>query len=504
MNKNVLILQQRKWALNIGLPLTEKLLSEGCKVSAITLKKSTHEIVLSKHKEKFNYIFNHDDVMENPKSYLSREVTLAEICDALGVDSVWPLVNSLRNHVRSYGQKYYYGFKQNCSDEDIVIYVKALFLFCKNILETAKPDIIIAPNFVALPHIMLNLLAKKQGIPMQGVTDCKVRGYYIFSYSYLDDDCEFIDRYKVLENGFDSSNNIEKARFYLDENRKKMSQPAYMAKNTIVASNKQTFISFLKMGKAVARCLLKGNVNVIDTLGITIDNKPAKILVRDFVQREVNIRKSISRDYYKLSDLENIVYFPLQFQPEASIDVAAPVFSNQLDAIRQVAMALPDDFTLVVKDHPAALGFRSHKLLDKIYHIPNVKLIRWDTPSDEVLKKSKLVVSPNSTTLMEAAIYRIPAIQLGDLGTTMALPNTHHYTDMGQLSSKIKSLLNDFSNLDNDAYDTSLTNFIASAYDIGWDYNYIGVWEDDKKDSKVALNSIYLNEISRKLNEKNN
>lgn len=504
MNKNILILQQRKWALNIGLPLTSELLSSGCKVSALTLKKSTHDVIKNNHQDKFSYIFSHDDVMENPEKYLSREVTLAEVCEALGVDSIWPLVNSLRNHVRSYGQKYYYGFKQNCSDEEIVIYVKALFLFCCDILDKAKPDVIISPNFVALPHIMLNLLGKKKGIPMQGVTDCKVRGFYIFSYSYLDDDCEFIDRYKALESGGESSKNIGKARSYLEDNRKKMSQPAYMAKNTVVVSNKQTLISFLKMGKAVARRILKGNVNVIDTLGITIDNKPARILIRDFIQREVNIRKSVKRDYYKLADLENIVYFPLQFQPEASIDVAAPVFSNQLDAIRQVAMALPDDFTLVVKDHPAALGYRSHKLLDKIYHIPNVKLVRWDTPSDEVLKKSKLVVSPNSTTLMEAAIYRIPAIQLGDLGTTMVLPNTYHYTDMGQLSLKIKSLLNEFSTLDEEKYDASLVNFIASAYDIGWDYNYIGVWEDDEKDSKVALNSIYLNEISRKLNEKSN
>ncbi|MEZ9761350.1 hypothetical protein AB4278_00360 [Vibrio splendidus] len=504
MKKNVLILQQRKWALNIGLPLTNELINMGYSVSALTLKKSTHQIITEKHSDKFSHIFNHDDVMESPKSYLSREVTLAEVCNALGVDSIWPLVNSLRNHVRSYGQKYYYGFKQNCSDEEIVTYVKALFLFCSEILETTRPDIIISPNFVALPHIMLNLMAKKQGIPMQGVTDCKVRGFYIFSYSYLDDDCEFIERFKALENGMVCSVNIERAQSYLEDNRKKMSQPVYMTKNTVIASNKQTFISFLKMGKAVSRGIFKKNVNIIDTLGITIDNKPTKILVRDFIQREINIRKSIGREYYELANLENIVYFPLQFQPEASIDVAAPVFSNQLDAIRQVAMALPDDFTLVVKDHPAALGFRSHKLLDKIYHIPNVKLIRWDTPSEEVLKKCQLVVSPNSTTLMEAAIYRIPAIQLGGLGTTSILPNTHQYTDMGQISKKIKSLLEAFSKLDHDRYDKSLINFIASAFDTGWDCNYVDVWENDKKEPREVLISIYLAEISRKLNEKNN
>lgn len=503
INKNVLVLQQRKWALNIGIPLTKKLLSEGYQVSALTLKKSTHKIVINKHKNKFNHIFNHDDVMENPKNYLSKDISLAEICIALDVDSVWPLVNSLRNHVRNYGQKYYYGFKQNCCDEEIVTYVKALFLFCNDILNTVKPDIIISPNFVSLPHIMLNLLANRKGIPMQGVTDCKVRGYYIFTYSYLDDDCEFIDRYRALESEIYESDNIQKASAYLIENREKLSLPSYMAKNTGLISNKQTVISFLKMVKSAVRRLIKGNMNTIETLGATIDNKTVKILIRDFIQREVNIRKSINRKYYKLENLEHVVYFPLQFQPEASIDVAAPVFSNQLDAIRQVAMALPDDFTLVVKDHPAALGFRSHKLLDKIFHIPNVKLVRWDTPSEKILKKCQLVVSPNSTTLMEAAIYRVPAIQLGGLGTTSILPNTYQYTDMGQISKKIKSLLDEFSTLDNEEYDKSLVNFIASAFDIGWDLNYIDVWENDRKGSESMLNEIYLSEIKRILNRKN-
>lgn len=501
MTKKILILQQRKWALNIGHPLAEELVSKKYKVSAITLKKSTHTIISKYNGTTYDDVFSHDDVMENPSKYLDNNITLQDVCHELGVDSIWPLVNSLRNHVRSYGKKYYYSFKQNSSDEDIVEYVKALYFFCTNVLNRVNPDMIISPNFVSLPHIMLNLLASKRGVAMQGVTDCKIRGINIFSYSYLDDKSELLDRYEALLSNKDKSNKIDIAKKYLEENREQLIQPEYMKRNTVYYSKKNTLISFLKLGKAILRRVIQKNENSLSNLGVTIDNKPILILIRDFFQRETNIINSANRKYYNLEAVGNYVYFPLQFQPEASIDVFAPFFSNQLDAIRQVAMSLPGDLTLVVKDHPAALGFRSHKLLDKLYHIPNVKLIRWDTPSELVLKNAKLVVSPNSTTLMEAAIHRIPAIQLGNLGTTKVLPNVYHFTDIVNLSKKIKDLLSEFMNLDDVKYDRELELFIAAAYDVGWSYNYIGLWEHDDKESKEELHNIYFNEIERKLNE---
>ena len=57
---------------------------------------------------------------------------------------------------------------------------------------------------------------------------------------------------------------------------------------------------------------------------------------------------------------------PLQFQPEESIDVQAPRFNNMIELARQVAMSLPGDMTLIVKDHPGMFGFRNPKYLNKI------------------------------------------------------------------------------------------------------------------------------------------
>jgi len=54
----------------------------------------------------------------------------------------------------------------------------------------------------------------------------------------------------------------------------------------------------------------------------------------------------------------------LQFQPEASIDVMAPFFSNQIETARQIAMSMPDDYVLVTKEHPAMVELRPPSYLE--------------------------------------------------------------------------------------------------------------------------------------------
>ena len=77
----------------------------------------------------------------------------------------------------------------------------------------SKPDLIIAPNFVALQHIMFNLYARKMGVPMIGFTDSKIRGINLFINSYKEDRGLFFERLKELENGADSKN-FKKAELY--------------------------------------------------------------------------------------------------------------------------------------------------------------------------------------------------------------------------------------------------------------------------------------------------
>lgn len=500
--KRVLIFQQRGWAINIGHFLAKRLQGEGCKLAAFTLKLTTHKFILEQKEVKYDFLVSNDEIMANPKAYLDGdEFSLKEICSELGINSIWPLVYSLRNHVKSYKDKYYYGFKQNVPDEEIEAYVKACYKFIKFIFSSFGPDVIVAPNIIALPHVMMNLYANRNGVEMIAVTDSKIKGYYLFSHSYQDDRGFFYDYIDSLNNGEINTENRDMARKYIKDFRENFIKPEAM--DRLKKQNKKlNFVKILRRElspyKQILRWYIKGpSENYLESTGITLDYKPPKIILRDHYYHKKYKKFIDNFSYYPFDKIKKFIYFPLQFQPEATMDVIAPYFNNQIETARQVAMSMPDDYTLVVKEHPAMAGLRASSYIEKIARIPNVKLINYQISSEEVLKKTDLVISPNSTTVAEAAFLNKPAIQLGNLGTTFKLPNVFKHSDMTTLSSKIKEVLK--IDLYTKEYETRLENFVASVYDIGFNFKYTTVWEKGRGDDKENLWELYKKEIIKSL-----
>lgn len=483
-NKRILILQQRSWGINIGHFLAIKLQSEGAKLCALTLKKTTHEFIISQKEVRYDLIINNDEVMENPKKYLDKdEFTIKEICQDLGIDSIWPIVSSLRNHVKSYQEKYYYSYKQNISDSEIEDYIKAIYKTIKNIFNNFNPDLIISPNFVSLPHIMINLYALKNQIPMIGVTDSKVKGYNIFINDYLENSGLFFQKIEKLNNHKEDSKNRTRAREYIEEFRNKFKQPDHLEK---FIKDREDWRQKIKKELAPFYRILQWYIDrpkdSLANLGPTIDYRSPKIILRDHFCHKQYERYAKKFNYYPFEKIKKFVYFPLQFQPESSIDVMAPYFSNQIETARLIAMSLPDDYTLVVKEHPAMVGLRTPSYLEKLSRTVNIKLIDYRTSSQEVLKRTDLIISPNSTTIVEAAFFKKPAIQLGNLGTTLRLPNVFKHTDLTTLTKKIKTVLT--TNLDTADYEEKLENFVIAAFETGFNIKYTDIWEGNNKNSR--------------------
>ena len=495
--RRILIIQQRGWAITVGRLLAKKLQEEGCKLAALTLKRTTHEFVLNQKEVKYELILNNDEIMSRPKDYLKGDVyPLGEICEALGIDSIWPIVMTLRNHVRSYKDKFYYGFKQNVPDEEIIDYVMAVYKYINFIFDKFNPEIIIAPNFVALPQIMFNLFAKKRGVKMLVITDCKVVGYHIFTHNYIESEGPFHDRVDALNQGLAESENKEKARQYIKEFRKNFE----ISEHITVLRQKKSFWKIIRHELSpyyhILRWYIKRPINHLENIGVTTDFRPPKIILRDFYCGKRYKRFMENFNYFPFEKIKKFVYFPLQFQPEAQIDVLAPYFSNQIETARLCAMSLPDDYTLVVKEHPAMVGYRSPSYIEKIDRTVNVKLIDYRISSAKVLRGADLVISPNSTTIAEAVFLQKPVIQLGELGTTLKLPNVYKHTDMATLSKKIKEILK--IKCDINENNRKLENYVAAVYDTGFSIKYNTIWNKGKGDFD-ALWKLFSSEIERNI-----
>lgn len=112
--------------------------------------------------------------------------------------------------------------------------------------------------------------------------------------------------------------------------------------------------------------------------------------------------------------LENVVgriaFFGLHVQPENSIDVQGPYYSDQLKLIRDIRRALPFDTTLVVKEHPNRLGSRPLSFYRELSRIPNVTLVSHDVSTFDIYDRAEIVFTVAGTTAYEAGMLGVPAV----------------------------------------------------------------------------------------------
>jgi len=482
----IFIFQQREWYFRVGKFLAKRFLTEGYKLGSLTFKKSTHQDVIRNAKD-YELIINHDQIVENPLKFVGdASYSLEDICNDLEIDSIWEIVQSARNHVKNYNLKTSYSFKQNLTDKQIEDYFISLYCLAQKVKNEFNPDIILLPAFVSLPHIIFNIFFKKYKIPTLGVIDTKVDKIFVFINDYLARDGKFFKLYnetdvsKISFEGLDKINEFKK-NFYSNKNRKEIYSYA-LDDNGF----KKEVKLFLKTIIRSAKSIFQKDFNKIKLIGNTPDNNNIKIIIRDYF---FYLKNKIQLNYFKydkLEDINNFIYFPLQSQPEDSIDIMGVKYNNQIETIRQIAMKLPGNLTLLVKDHPAMSGIREKKYLNKIKHLPNVKLVSDEINVDKILDKTKFVIFIIGTIAFECAMKKIKCIQLGEHGLTRLLPNVTYLEHLKDLPKEIKYISN--KKLDEARYDDELNKYIYCSQSIGFDHNYLPIWE---KNETGDLNKIF-------------
>ncbi len=117
-------------------------------------------------------------------------------------------------------------------------------------------------------------------------------------------------------------------------------------------------------------------------------------------------------DSYKDIIGQKYIYYPLQHEPEISLQGCSQDFMCQLWAIALCAKSLPADMRLVVKEHIYPMGVRPHDFYQQIRDIKNVMIAPLDVIGLDLIKNSQAVCTISGTSGYEAAISGIPAIVL--------------------------------------------------------------------------------------------
>ena len=222
--------------------------------------------------------------------------------------------------------------------------------------------------------------------------------------------------------------------------------------------------------KAGLEVFLNENSN-INTHFTYYGRSKTKLLVSELKQSQETKKRKKFLDNNSLTDIINkkFIYFPLNQEPERSLLIDAPYFTNQIETVRHIAKSIPIDYVLYVKEHPTqgkARGWRPISDYQKILDLPNVSLIHPDVSSIELIKNSSLVITSGGSASFEAPIFKKPSIMLGNLGFKEM--GIHTIKSVDELPDKIHFALDSTVNL------KQLSTYISTLLKNSFEFDFFG------------------------------
>ncbi len=164
------------------------------------------------------------------------------------------------------------------------------------------------------------------------------------------------------------------------------------------------------------------------------------------------------------------VYFPLGVDMERNLLISAPFYTNQVEIIRHIAKALPIHLRLIVKETPAQKSREWRKISEykEIQDIPNVILMHPNVSSEEIIKKSSLVMTISGSSGLEAAFFERPSIIFSDTVYSF-LPSVTRIENIEMLPGEIKNSLTKKVSADD------ISSFMAILEKNSFEFDWLGI-----------------------------
>ena len=363
--------------------------------------------------------FYHDHIITDKKADLSYLKSIEEKYDI----NLWLL---------AYNERIFYNFNEFYKfnvDEVMCILEQECRLF-ENILDEAKPDFLVMP----IPNFhhdqLFYLMCKKRGVKVLLLTPSRFGNRSMISENAdsldmaynpnenlpersLEDLDKYLQHYDIFEEGVEVRNRFATSNFGFLKS----------ALNFLLTKYDNPKTHYTYYGRTKLKVLLH-----------SLKYSP---ITRS---RELFLRKNC---VYKIDNKTPFIFFPMSTDPESTLLIATPFYTNQLELITQIIKSLPVGYQLYVKDHPLqqTRSWRSISDYKKILELPNVKLIHPTVRSDEIIKKSSLVISVASTAGIEATFYNKPSIVFSDV-LYDSLSSVYKIKNIAELPTAIQKALN--------------------------------------------------------------
>ena len=134
------------------------------------------------------------------------------------------------------------------------------------------------------------------------------------------------------------------------------------------------------------------------------------------------------------------VYFPLHKEGEVALTFQAPIWYDQANTVRQLSAALPAGYALLVREHRSNHGRRPSRWYRNLLRLPNVILAGSFDSQFKYLRHAEIVVTENGTSGWEALLLGKRVLTLAECPYDGA-GLTRYVGDPAELSAAMIELL---------------------------------------------------------------
>jgi len=125
------------------------------------------------------------------------------------------------------------------------------------------------------------------------------------------------------------------------------------------------------------------------------------------------VRRKRQEGFCRLPDSnEQCMFFPLHYPIESTLMIRARPFVYQEWLVEYITRSIPQGYMLYVKEHPYSPGNFPTGFVRRLSKIPNVRWLRPEVNSYEVIQKASAVIVINSTAGFEALLCGRPVVTL--------------------------------------------------------------------------------------------
>lgn len=284
--------------------------------------------------------------------------------------------------------------------QQALLYMSCLAENLGRIMGNVKPDYVLGSWDSVLPGLAF-LMSKKLGIP-----------FYILKFSVIPANhltiCEYPSPNSELM--WFESDDVERQK-QAKEIREKWVQREIVAPAYVSA---MTFFDIIKRAPFYLMEFMKMLKDFLGTGRNKFIEYPIGMIIRQYLRKKGNILFMNESLFTKEVPKNPFFFYGFHMQPESSIDVWAPFYSNQFQVVQSISRAMPVGYTLCVKIHISDADNYSNSEIKAYLKIPNVRVISPKVSSREFIEKAKILFSIQGTIGLEGALLGKPTVMFGD------------------------------------------------------------------------------------------